>query len=378
LLQILLGSVFVLVLLDGAPPQSHATEYVAGTSPTIPADTTVAGDLYLAGGHGRLLGTVARDAVASALQLEVRGAVDGSLSGIAGRTIVAGVVAGSVRLAGAEVIITGDIGGDLIVAGGVVTLGPDAHIRGDVIISSLVATFDGRIDGDIRGQLGWAAMRGVVGGAVEIEADRLHVASDAEIGGNLSYRGRFPALIEPGATIRGEVERRRPAILIRDGDISLALANALLRLLASLLFGVLLISLAPRAASNVADIVRSHPLLSFSTGFLSILLSPPLILLAAVTVVGIPLALVSTAIGASSLYASQVIVGLALGRIMLPNSWDINGRGFNLLAMTIGVLLLGILRMIPVPYLGTVIAALNAVIGVGALIVALCFGNPEQ
>jgi hypothetical protein len=89
------------------------------------------------------------------------------------------------------------------------------------------------------------------------------------------------------------------------------------------------------------------------------------------TVVGIPIALIGAAFFAAALYLSQVVVGLALGRAILPKRWDTAGRGYNLLAMTIGVIALAALRLIPVPLLGTGIAALTAVFGLGAVVVGL-------
>jgi hypothetical protein len=71
------------------------------------------------------------------------------------------------------------------------------------------------------------------------------------------------------------------------------------------------------------------------------------------------------------LYLSQVFVGTAIGRWILPDSWGDSGRGFNLLAMALGVILLGALRLIPVPAVGFIIAAITALLGLGAVFIGL-------
>ena len=71
-----------------------------------------------------------------------------------------------------------------------------------------------------------------------------------------------------------------------------------------------------------------------------------------ITIVGAPIGLIGFGLYFSVLYLSQVFLGLAIGRLILPSRWDTTSRGYNLLAMVIGVLILGGIRLIPVPYLG--------------------------
>ncbi|MER3439077.1 MAG: hypothetical protein C4346_16645, partial [Chloroflexota bacterium] len=86
---------------------------------------------------------------------------------------------------------------------------------------------------------------------------------------------------------------------------------------------------------------------------------------------GIPLALIMLALYLIILYLSQVFLGLALGRVILPSRWDTASRGYNLLAMVLGVLIVAGLRLLPVPYISGLLAALTAVLGLGAVVVGL-------
>jgi hypothetical protein len=90
-----------------------------------------------------------------------------------------------------------------------------------------------------------------------------------------------------------------------------------------------------------------------------------------VTVIGIPIALIGVAMFFVALYLSQVWVGTAIGRFILPDTWGNFGRGYNLLAMVLGVIIIAGLRAIPVPYVGWIVTALVTILGLGALVVGL-------
>jgi hypothetical protein len=68
------------------------------------------------------------------------------------------------------------------------------------------------------------------------------------------------------------------------------------------------------------------------------------------------------------LYLSQVFAGLAIGRYLMPRSWRDGSRGYLLLAMTLGVIIIAAIRMAPVPFLGPVVTAIVTFWGFGAAV----------
>ena len=52
----------------------------------------------------------------------------------------------------------------------------------------------------------------------------------------------------------------------------------------------------------------------------------------------------------------------------MPRSWRDGSRGFLLFAMVIGTIVIGFLRMAPVPYLNVIVVVLVTVWGFGALL----------
>jgi hypothetical protein len=146
-------------------------------------------------------------------------------------------------------------------------------------------------------------------------------------------------------------------------------------LLAGLIAGLVIVMLVPRTAASVADAARLAPLTSFLLGILLAVFLPVLVAVLFATVVGIPIALILLILLVSVVYLSQVFLGLAIGRLILPSSWDVAGRGYNLLAMALGVCLLAGLRMIPAPFIDTAIASISAVVALGAVAVAIRAGR---
>jgi hypothetical protein len=98
-------------------------------------------------------------------------------------------------------------------------------------------------------------------------------------------------------------------------------------------------------------------------------LTPFVVLLFLVTVIGIPAGLGLLALYLLALYLSQAVVGLALGRqlLTLARRHAASSRGSLILALGLGLLILAALHALPVPVLGVVITIFTVLFGLGAL-----------
>jgi len=361
------------VALAGSAPPASAAEFRTGTDPQVAAGTTVDDDLYLSGNRARIAGDVTGDVVAAARDLTVNGEIGGSLDAAVATADLRGPIGRSLRLAAGEITLTSTVGGDLIVLGGTVTVAREAVIAGDAIVAGGTLIVNGEVEGDVRAAAGEVTIAGPVGGDVRAEVGRLTLADSARIAGDLRYRVAADRVdIAPGAAIDGATVADPPrADDVAGVDLPGNLGWALARLLAALIAGLVIVLLLPRAAARTADGVRREPLAALLIGLLLAVLIPLGIVVLLITLVGIPIALIVAAVYAAALYLSQVVVGLAVGRTLLPKRWDTAGRGYNLLAMTIGVILLAALRLIPLPFVGGIVSALTALLGLGALRVGL-------
>lgn len=343
-----------------------AAEIRSGDDPGVARNETIDDDLYLFGGDVQIAGTVNGDAIVSSGRLTMSGRIDGSLTVLAGDIDISGAITGSVRVAGGDVTITGPIDTDLVVATGKVTIEGNGSIGGDLLVAGGDVTVSSPVDGDIRGYVDTLTINENIGGDVKVKVDDLNLNADVE--GDLEYTGPNAADLADGASVTGTRTHHEATNFSPGSNVTSWLLSSIFRLLCALFAGLILVLLIPRAAATVADGIRLAPASSFVLGLILLFVIPILVVILLITIVGIPVALILLVSYLCVLYLSQIILGLALGRIVLPKSWDTFGRGYNLLAMTLGVVFLGALRFIPVPFLGTAIGILTAIFGLGAVI----------
>jgi len=363
---VLLGALLALAIV--APVA--AAEVLSDGQAQVPQGETIADDVYLFGGEAEIAGSVTRDltVVSGRLNLETTGRVDGNLNALGGDVTLRGAVGRTVRVAGGQIEIAGAIGSDLIVAGGEVELERGASVRGDVIIAGGRVVIRGDVGGEIRGAAGDLTIDSNVAGNVRVTVDELTLGPRARVGGDLRYKSGDTLELDQAAVVTGGIERREPDVFFpADGGVAW-LTGLLFRLLCALVAGAVVVLAAPGLAITIANGVRHRLPGSLLRGVILVIALPIALVVLMVTVVGIPIALIGWAVFFAALYLSQVFVGLAIGRFIFPSRWGEGGRGFNLLAMTLGVVLLGALRFIPIPWVDVGISVVIALIGLGAVV----------
>lgn len=327
-----LGIVVALLLGATAASSARAAQTRAGDDVVIGATEVVDENLYVTGRTITIDGTVNGDVVAAASRLTINGTVKGDV------------------LAGAQtIVVNGTIGDDLRGMCEVLLLGPTARVSGDVAFTaaslesqsgSLIgrdvlfggyqAQLSGSIGGDLTAGANRLELRGPVGGDVLVSVNDepgpgrgfvyspsgpvvtpnvpagLTVAGSAQIGGKLSYSSYGEATIAPSAEIEGGVAHTpvspRPAAPVQPG------LEALRYLAALLLFGALLLWLAPAWSSRLSEIVGARPLPSLAWGVVMLALFGVAVL--GLLIVTILLAVIFGYLTLGGLVAWIVAVGL--------------------------------------------------------------------
>jgi cytoskeletal protein CcmA (bactofilin family) len=372
-IRLLLGIALFLIalLIVQAPSQASAAEFRSGSTPEIPASETINDDLYITGGKVTIAGRVTGDVIAAAGEIHVTGQIEGDLQLLSGTVTIDGDVAGSVRAAAGDVKIAGKVGRDVLLTSGTLTVQSGGSVGGDVVAAGGDVEILGPVKGNVKGNVGSLTINNRISGDVDVTADSVHLLSKARIARDLRYASRSEVSLANGATVSGATVRSTPDRFYPGDNIAAWLGSGLFRIFCGLIAGLVIIVLMPRAVASVADAARLAPLTSLVFGLILTVLLPVLFVVLLVTVVGAPVAVIGLAAYFSVLYLSQVFLGLAIGRIILPSSWDTAGRGYNLLAMSIGVLILGGLRLIPLPFVSVAIATVTAAVGLGAFVVAM-------
>jgi cytoskeletal protein CcmA (bactofilin family) len=317
-------------------------------------------DVIVSGGAALLPGdSVSGDAIIVGREVEVNTGIGGDYLGAAGRQHIGGRIHGSVRAAGGEIHLAGTVDRNTTIAGGSVTVDSTAAITRNAYLVGGNVWVNGAVGGFLLASAGNVTLNGTVGRDVEVRGDELHVGPHAVITGNLRYR--VPAgkvHIDPGARISGKV-------------IALPVStnwgfNHWLWILGFLVVGAVVVAIIPGFAAEAAEIIPLRPVRSALVGLGWFILVPFAIIIAAITVIGIPFAIVTALLYGVVVYLSIVPFAIWVGRLLL-RAKALGGRQGVLLNFALGGVLLLIVQTIPV--IGPIVSFIAACIGLGAIMI---------
>ena len=337
---------------------------------SVGAGERVTDDLYVAAGTFEFAGQADRDVSVAAGEATIGGTIAGSVQLATGQADVTGAIDSSLRVLSGTVRISGTVGGDVVMAGGQLELTSSGEIGGDLIVAGGSIDIRGDIAGEISGYAMQTTLGGVLQGGVDVDTSDLEILNTARISGPVEYTGRQDADVDANAQLAQGIDQLEVDPW-GDGENPLARASgSLLRTMWALVAGALLVIAAPRLVNQLGTNGR-RVLRSLLAGVATLIVAPILAIVLMITVVGIPAGVVLLAAYGVAIYLSQVVVGVTIGRFILPAKWNDGSRGFHLLAMTLGVVLLGGFRLVPVPYVFPLLSIVVTIWGVGASLLLL-------
>jgi hypothetical protein len=219
----------------------------------------------------------------------------------------------------------------------------------------------GRVRGDLVVVSGRLRISGTVDGDVVAVAERATLAPGARVGGDLIYGDKRP-VVPAGATVEGDVDRVSVGEITDPVGFIGAAAVWIAVSVSTLVFGLLLLWLAPRALEAAFTAARTSLGPTVGWGLLLFFGLPILAVIALVTLVGIPLG-VALLLALVPLYA----IGYTTSAWLLGRRLVGPPRG-RVLAFLAGLAILRVLAIIPI--LGGIVWFAATVVGLGALLVA--------
>jgi len=261
-----------------------------------------------------------------------------SLTVAGGRVAVNAPIKGDVIAAGGTLIINGDVGGKVLAAGGVievngnatnvlitgstVRIGKDAVIRRDALISAGDVTNEGSVLQNLTVSANTFANIGTAGNVVFEEVQE-------------------PTLPLPGLF-------------------------SILAAIGFLILGLILVRVFPAPFAAVVRGVEGRPVVLTIAGFFAIIISMILLLIVAVTIIGLPLAIIAGLLFIIALMISSLFVAYALGDVIAsrtgwkPGPTEVFILGFVILQV-----------LIFIPLLGSIVQIIAVSLGYGGLLHAL-------
>jgi cytoskeletal protein CcmA (bactofilin family) len=411
-----LGLVFLMsLLLFVFVPSAMAFDGRGGDNVIIESDEVIEDDLYVGANTFVLNGTIKGDLIVGASEISINGTVEGDLLAGGQLVVINGAIADDARI-GAMAIEMGEgaeIGDDLIAAGYSLHGKSGSLVSKDLVFAGFQALLEGDVNEDVWMGVNSLQVNGRVAGNITAEISSedsappvnpyqfmpdaptmpvvpsgLTVNDAAEIGGDLTYRSPQPFDVPSGA-VDGDVDFTHE-VVSTDGDGQPSTGQTIWqhvrRFITLALFGALLIWQAPTFVTRLSDQIQKKPVPSLGWGAL-VYFGVPVIIIA-LFVIGILLALLFGALQFGNLssavifvllaviiafmvafvlvllYLTKIIVGYFVGHLILQQVSP------TLADTPYWPLLLGLLLVvvvIAIPWLGSLVNWIIAVVGVGAL-----------
>ena len=312
-------------------------------------------------------GRVVGDVIAFCERIVIRGEVDGTAI-LAGREVEMWGEVGGLVAAGEQVRLEGAVGRSAYLAGERVRVGPRARIARDAFFGAEHVHVEGEVGRDLVAGGERVELEGEVGRDLEAWSEGVVVRAGARVGGDLlAHLPEREALeVDAGAVVAGatdfevlEGHRHTVWSRYRDGRFYTWLA---IGFAASFLIGMALHALFPGLFAGRLTTGRDF-LVSLGLGFAVLILAPIALVLLALTVVGIPAALIGLAAWGVTLYLGAIVVAALIGRSLVrPRGHGTRDFG---LALLVGLAVVALAKSLP--FVGRPAGWVIALVGVGLL-----------
>jgi len=308
------------------------------------------------------------DVIAAGGDVDVNSEVGGDVIVFGGNVTLAGSAKHDVYVAGGDITVGGDVGDDLRVAGGEVRIVKTARIGGEVSVAGGDVTLAGDVKGNVDVVGGHLRIEGHVGGDVEATGGDVSLGPDAHIDGQLRYSSR--RALAPGldAQVAGGIARKP-----WKHDHWRWHHTSWVWTIGCAFLALLLLAIAQSYAARVTDTIHDDAAQSLLIGLVALVVIPIVMVLLAITVIGIPAALLLLVVYLFLLMAGRLFAAIAIGDIVLQRmrqgALKEGDRGPRMLAAIIAVVAIGVAAWIPI--IGGLIGTVVTLLGLGAMLIQM-------
>jgi cytoskeletal protein CcmA (bactofilin family) len=368
--KLLLSIIFISLILFNFHT-CFGTEFKSGENFLFPDTLIINDDLIVACGTLQSEAVVKGDLISASNRFVQSGIVEGSVIAGAKDIDISGQVNGSVRGFAQNISIDGKVNRNVIGFCASLNVKPDADIGGDLTAFCGELSLDGRVGKGLRGSIGTLIISGTVNGDVSIKADEITLMPTAKILGDFKYKGKKQAKIESGAFVSGQTLWTKKEAKKEEkpkGIFSVkSLVTESLFLLALMVTGIVLTFIFKKNARQAKSAVTGSFLKSLGWGFVFMVCIPIAIVILIITIIGIPVALISSFAYAILIYIAKLPVATALGEKIIK-AFGKEGEPSLIGSMLLGLVVLTIL--LNIPYLEWLIYFVVIFTGFGAILIS--------
>src|SRR5438445_6044237 len=323
LAMVLAGLCAALVL----PGAAAGSEIRKGDSVGVPQEETINGDIFLFRNRVRIDGTVKGDVFLFGHDATVSGHVEGDVIGFAQQLQVNGQVDGNIRAFTNTLTIRGNVGKNVLTFDETVNFEPAAKVGGSMTIFVENLSLDGSLGRDLLIFGKHLSVSGKVRGGIRMKGNALTINAGAEVDGPIRYEGENPAEVSTQAKLASPVEfhqlEHKPRYMKAHYYVWRVIWTG-----AFILFGMVLVLLMPKFAEDTVGAAELYAA-PIGLGVLVLFGVPIAAVIACVTVVGIPLGVLTLGFWFLMLCCAELVVGTVVGNWILGrarDTWGMIGR----------------------------------------------------
>ena len=340
----------------------NETVAIAGSSLTI--DANINGDLFCAGRDIVINGSIKGDVLCAGQNIKVNGAVDGDI-----------------RVVGQTIEVMNVVSRNLMVGSQSLNLGPKSNIKGDIMFGVQNVQLGGLMGRDLAGAGDSITISGSLLRNAVVTGTNVSIADTGKIGGNLDYYMEKSAMANidqknvKGTILRHDIQTpSKPEMekqMVKVSSTAMVL-KGLFGIISYAILGLALVYFDRKNTQKRISQIVSKPLVSGLIGLAVFIVAPIALFILMVTVVGLPLAFLVIfvyiiALMTASLYPSAIYGKYVMEKIFNKKNASLNWQ------MVVGVLVLGILSIIPI--VGWIFAFVSFCMGLGAIFTSMA---PEK
>ncbi|MCL2323072.1 MAG: hypothetical protein FWC47_13340 [Oscillospiraceae bacterium] len=286
--------------------------------------------------------------------IDIKGNINGDLISFGNYITMEGSVDGNSYLFGNSISLIGKVSRDFFGFGSNISIKDSAQVLRDVIMFSANNTVTGNVGRNISSYAGTTSLNGSIGGNAYIEGS-MNLNSSATINGNLNQVNDKEDSLN-GAKVSGDVKYtyRNPNVneITMAQRISSTIRSFIFFLILGTVIWLIVIFLKPSFIKKGMDLLEK-PLQTIGLGAIILIVAPIAIIITLITIVGIPIGIISAMIYGILIYLSRFLFSIIIANFLVKK---LNLKSFhnNFWYVLLTFLIVSILSKIP--YLSTILA----------------------
>jgi len=286
-----------------------------------------------------------------------------------GNTIsLTGAIRDHARLLARIITVNGSVSNSSILAGNSIHLTQTARMERDVLIFGENVIMEGNIGGNLTIFCKSVTLAGKCAGNVRVTAGDIVVLPQTQITGDFIYSSPDELVLDKGVVLRGQLIRQAEEISKAERKSLISWPSLFLQswlFIGALCVGALMLFLFPAFLNESAAQIQTSPWKCMAAGFVAICLVPMACFFLAISLVGLPLALLTALTFTVLSYLCKIIVALVIGALIVRN----RHQGFKAFpAMGLGLVLL--YAAAGAGLAGSIVSFLIVCLGLGGIILA--------